>query len=254
MIDLGFAENNSHSQLSLQKPLTLDKATLIAHSLKLAPSSPIVKEIAERLDKNIPLVSAAPPLLERPVIRHIQGKSNFTLPSKEELQEIEERYRARDLKRYDEIQNDTKLQKEVEEIEATILKAGAESTPPKIPSCLGDKTFILRLSDNSLISKAVSRISNQMIIADYLFTKGVIPPDPDKTFGAFATVTQYSEKPGDVLSIAAAATGIPCLPYRIRLTNDYAIHYTGIDALKNYDSSPKGELHLSIAAKLKEYR
>ena len=84
------------------------------------------------------------------------------------------------------------------------------------------------------------------VLNDILFVeKGLIPLDPEESFGKTTRLMPY-ETPfsrGSLISMEIYA--VPCVPYRVRMSNVAYYYDQGHNALKNYDGDPRGKGKLS---------
>jgi len=135
-------------------------------------------------------------------------------------------------------------------------KRGTESllTPPKLPACKSSNTITKPNHDNS-----ISHNEDEIVIFDMLILKNSAPQNLESassdfadTFGAETKVRHYSTQLGDIIALEASKNGVTCLPFRIRVTDKFKYHDTGINAIKNYDGnqSGKGILHHIIRKEL----
>ena len=67
-----------------------------------------------------------------------------------------------------------------------------------------------------------------------------MPVDPMEVFGSKVEVYTYGPKSGDGVNIRMTVDAVPCVPYRIRVTNHARYYHKGNLALKNYDKQPGG--------------
>ena len=95
-------------------------------------------------------------------------------------------------------------------------------------------------------------LSETEILKDTLFLeKSLVPLEPEEAFGKTPFLAQY-EVPYDAASLTRMRIyAVPCVPYRIRETNAARYFDTGLNALKNYDSDPKGRGKLSLVIQQK---
>ncbi len=80
---------------------------------------------------------------------------------------------------------------------------------------------------------------------DILFIRSEIPSVPDELFGKNVRVFQYKGTTGDPVSVAIKNMRVPCLPFRMRLSEHLSVQDFGLNALRNYDRefNGKGDLH-----------
>ncbi len=263
------AENSSYAQVppealaaALAKkqdslPVTADvlpgiRASL-AGVLSEAEDSPLVSQLMEsglNPDKVIKPLDDT----EIPVIQHLRAKDakdTFSFPTLEQVTKAQEERSKKDEEKFAALQADPQFVKLNEEAQKAVQDMQKEPVAaPELPSCPEDATQSYRISD----MRPEKPTKNEKLRDDLVVIKGPIPLDPDLAFGQNTDVIRYTTKPGDALSLALAAQGLSCLPYRIRTTEEHVIHDLGTNALKNYDNDPRGELYEGIKAKLNEYR
>ena len=82
--------------------------------------------------------------------------------------------------------------------------------------------------------------------------EGFMPLDPVEVYGAKVRVHPYNPQDGKGAEIRMEMYGVPCIPYRFRMTATSYYYDTGLNALRNYDSDPtgKGKLHPWVSNKL----
>ena len=224
----------------------------LAAKFKLSADSPLIDGMIANLERPTTSEDAGEPRPERPVLAHLRGKEGVLFSTKAELEVEYARMRKENSERYQEALADPKIRAELDAANQQLLNPpDLTAQAPELPSCPKDLTVASLLEDPTR-SGTIGR--DERASGDLLFIRGDLPMDPDLAFGKDTSVVQYTTKPGDYLSLVAAAEGISCLPYRIRITQRHSIHHLGLDALKNYDNSPKGVLYEGIKAKLRAYR
>ena len=72
-------------------------------------------------------------------------------------------------------------------------------------------------------------------------SEDLMPVDPMEVFGSKVEVYPYGPKSGDGVNIRMTLDAVPCVPYRIRVTNRARYYSKGNAALKNYDKQPAGQ-------------
>jgi hypothetical protein len=85
--------------------------------------------------------------------------------------------------------------------------------------------------------------------------KSILPPNYSEIFGEGVRVHYYSAKAGDLISYHASRQGVSCLPYRLRVTQDFQYTAFGKDALENFSGGKKrwkGTFHPWLASRLGE--
>ena len=241
------------SQLPLNNPALRDYFSKVYQQ---PVDSPVMKLIFEAMKSDLPSQPTPPPQTapEGPhaIFRHLRSaKGGIPLPTREEIQKKSEELAQADQKFYDELQGQPEFQEALDkEREKQDALAKVKHTPPKLASCDFDITKIIRLEDGG----EDKVVRNENVLGDILFTRGPVPMDPDLAFGIGTNVVQYTSDENNYVAWVASSQGMNCLPYRIRFTSEHIIHDLGMNALKNYDNNPKGELYEGIKQRLSEYR
>ena len=84
------------------------------------------------------------------------------------------------------------------------------------------------------------------VLNDILFVeKGLIPLDPEESFGKTPRLMPYETPLSKGSLISMEIYAVPCVPYRVRMSNVAYYYDQGHNALKNYDGDPKGKGKLS---------
>jgi hypothetical protein len=84
------------------------------------------------------------------------------------------------------------------------------------------------------------------VLNDILFVeKGLIPLDPEESFGKTPRLMPYETPLSKGSLINMEIYSVPCVPYRVRMSNVAYYYDQGHNALKNYDGDPKGKGKLS---------
>lgn len=81
------------------------------------------------------------------------------------------------------------------------------------------------------------------ILNDILFiSEELVPLEPEAVFGSRVSLVPYSYKleRGEAPFTRMEIYSVPCLPYRIRLTNKAHYYDFGLNAYRNYDKAPSG--------------
>ncbi len=222
----------------------------MADSLNEPPDSALMQKFYSKLEAPRTKPTPAPP--EKPVVRHLRSESSrIDLPS---LQEIEAMHQEQEKSDQEKIQ-EMLSSKEYAEGEQAMMDENeadrfGEMTPPVLGSCPLDITRVVPISED--YSAKLS--TDELVTSDLLILKSAPPIDIEAAFGAGVTVMHYAAAKGDYLSLVMGLEGLECLPYRIRVTDHHIVHKLGLDALKNYDANPKGELYEGVKERLSEYR
>jgi hypothetical protein len=84
-----------------------------------------------------------------------------------------------------------------------------------------------------------------MILDRLYVSQELTPLDTSDIYGAETSVEIYDGDSAARVSILMGADAVPCLPYRVRITDTHAFYHKGADALANYDKDPtgRGETH-----------
>lgn len=96
-------------------------------------------------------------------------------------------------------------------------------------------------------------IPEKSILLDQIYvSEDLVPLDPQEVFGLRSDLIPYGPHEERGTFLRMKIDNVPCLPYRIRITERAQYYDSGINALKNYDSDPagKGKLHTFIEQKL----
>lgn len=84
------------------------------------------------------------------------------------------------------------------------------------------------------------------VLSDILFVeKGIVPLDPEGSFGKTPRLMPYETPLSKGSLISMEIYAVPCVPYRVRMSNVAYYYDQGHNALKNYDGDPKGKGKLS---------
>jgi hypothetical protein len=82
----------------------------------------------------------------------------------------------------------------------------------------------------------------ERIIGDVLYLpEHLMPVDPMEVFGSKVRVFTYGPTSGNGVDIRMTIDAVPCVPYRIRVTNHARYYHKGDRALRNYDKRLNGE-------------
>jgi hypothetical protein len=100
--------------------------------------------------------------------------------------------------------------------------------PPLPPRCTKEGT--VKLPRDEAEKQEEVRIDRLYIPAKF------VPPEADEVYGSKVQVYGYDkENPSREVRVAAESDGIPCVPFRFRITNRYEYLDYGKAAFKNYD-------------------
>lgn len=95
--------------------------------------------------------------------------------------------------------------------------------------------------------------SETRALYDYLYLpEDLVPVDPQEVFGADVKLEPVGPKSGEAVEILMEINGVPCLPYRRRITDLASYEDFGVNALRNYskDQAGKGTLDIRMQHKL----
>lgn len=90
---------------------------------------------------------------------------------------------------------------------------------------------------------ANSPSSEPEVMLDRIFIpEGLIPLNPEEELGSNIDLVPLSQDFNDsVIETKFEIYEVPCVPYRMRVTNNGTFYHSGHDALKNYDLDPNGK-------------
>ena len=107
---------------------------------------------------------------------------------------------------------------------------------------------------NSTVSKPRGGNGDpKRVFYDVLYLpEDLIPTDPTEVFGIQTDLRPYGGNSGEGVHVLMEVDDVPCVPYRVRITQTTKYIDTGRNALKNYDKNPagEGEFHPFIVQKL----
>ena len=84
------------------------------------------------------------------------------------------------------------------------------------------------------------------VLSDILFVeKGIVPLDPEGSFGKTPRLMPYETPLSKGSLISMEIYAVPCVPYRVRMSNVAYYYDQGHNALKNYDGDARGKGKLS---------
>lgn len=114
----------------------------------------------------------------------------------------------------------------------------------EIKTCTSSKTEFKK-SKSEFESSMEPQVYLDSIYLDKTFlSDNSVTKDARELFGPEITVSEYDRGGNSAVNALIKARGIPCLPYRIRITSDGISKFTGRDALKLFEGpKSKGTLH-----------
>lgn len=192
-------------------------------------------------------------------IRGLQKDNNLTDADKERLENTEKR-----------IENGEEIT-----LEYTIVR-GSEGIPFPDPASITDEDFYpptptpkatftplptatpwqkpgrCELDKTEVVVHSPERDPKDVYYEELFVYEGFMPLDPVEVYGAKVRVHPYNPQDGKGAEIRMEMYGVPCIPYRFRMTATSYYYDTGLNALKNYDTDPtgKGTPHPWILKKL----
>lgn len=96
---------------------------------------------------------------------------------------------------------------------------------------------------------------SKRVIYDVLYVpQELVALDSSEVYGANTTVYGSPGADGDEVLLRMSLDRVPCIPYRMRLTETHTYIHAGEDAVRNYDTDPfgPGVLHNWVRAHLKK--
>jgi hypothetical protein len=79
------------------------------------------------------------------------------------------------------------------------------------------------------------------VLKDTLFVdKAIVPLEPEEAFGKSAYLVPYTMPIDSGTLMTMEIYSVPCVPYRIRMTNVAKYYDRGLNALRNYDGDARG--------------
>ena len=141
-------------------------------------------------------------------------------------------------------------------LEPTPAVAPQESADTGTPSPLGD-TYTRptacekNYTQRTLLSPGQSETST---LYDSLYVaEELVPVDPEEVFGAGVKLYPYGTRAGEGVYLRMQVDDVPCVPYRIRITQAARYEDYGLNALRNYSRHPAGKGSLDIRIQRKLY-
>jgi hypothetical protein len=168
---------------------------------------------------------------------YIRGDEGIDFPSPEELSK----------------ETDDFAQQFASAVNAGIEKEYASAPPPEIPSPVPVRTCSNSETKKTLIPKDSSkkRLKKGTFYDVLILRKEDLPEKPLEVFGKRTIINLYDRSGDDFYSTSLryASDFIPCIPYRVRITDRFQFTHFGKDALRNYDSNVNGPGKLSSKVK-----
>lgn len=114
----------------------------------------------------------------------------------------------------------------------------------EIQNCTSSKTEFKKSKSEIESSMEPQVYLDSLYLDKMFFTDNSITKDAKELFGPEITVSKYDRGGNSAVNALIKARGIPCLPYRIRITSNGISKFTGRDALKLFEGpKSKGTLH-----------
>lgn len=214
--------------LDTSTPDTLPPEMQAVFGSLLADFQHSILEMKRRQKDYVP--SESPPA----VIKYVRGKVGVPFPKPEEIKTFEVTAEQRKA-----------LEKMTEKMWDQTAKR--LSKKPSLSACKVSQTLRQDMDFEGTRDDGVT-------LYDALFIKKEdIPNLHSQVFGEFTQLRPFVSDNQDVMSLGAVGAGIPCLPYRIRVTKGTLYIDEGDNALRNYDRTGAGggEFHEIIAKRLR---
>jgi hypothetical protein len=135
-----------------------------------------------------------------------------------------------------------------QDLSPAIAHSFATAKPTKGPRLLPVRTCAVSKTEQKRLSRPKRKIAKkktfQGVQYDVLMVqRQFLPQDYMKAFGKRVTVKVYDrdEKSFFTTALKYSSTHIPCLPYRVRITDQSQYIHFGKDALLNYDQGVEGK-------------
>jgi hypothetical protein len=123
-------------------------------------------------------------------------------------------------------------------------------SPYRPPRCEQSVTKV-----QSLVSNA-SKQRSKVVYYDTLYLpEDMVPIDVSEVFGQETKLVVYGAGKGEAPYLHMKLKGVPCLPFRLRITDEIQYLDYGQNAYKNYDADPAGQgtVHSWVKKKLGEH-
>jgi len=222
---------------------TREMLNLIAEKLRIDPNGRHMRRLVEDQyrrgrGEEAPEDPEDEARLALPVLAHLRGKQGVKLPTPEEqvpVIEVTEEQKAEMIAAF------TQGQREVVDQMRTV---------PDLPNCRVSRTV-------KTPTGFKGDRKDKRALFDMLFMrKSELPLNPDEVFGMNTFVQPFSTDKPNAPSLSTVGMGVPCLPYRMRVTRSFSFRDEGLNALRNYDEDPQGEgiLHESLNGRRTEFQ
>lgn len=125
----------------------------------------------------------------------------------------------------------------------------------EIPSCANSKAEFKKSNGAPQDRSETSVLIDNLYIDGLFFSDNGISRDIKELLGPEVLITKYDRGNTSVINGVIKAAGIPCLPYRIRVTTHGTFRLSGRDALKNFEGpESKGSFHPALAEVVRRLR
>jgi hypothetical protein len=138
-----------------------------------------------------------------------------------------------------------------------------EPTPTTVPDPQDDRQIVLPESEYRRPGSCEKNETHRVVITpgvaetrayyDYLYLpEEFVPVDPEEVFGAGVNLEPVGPQSGEAVYVLMRVKGVPCVPYRRRITEAASYEDFGTNALRNYskDQAGKGTLDIRMQQKL----
>lgn len=209
-----------------QPKLTLEQLREVGERYGVPPASRFFARLGAALPGRSNIFddtaqSAKPP--PQTVIKHLRSTKGIPFPPPEQ------QAGPRPSKEYFTKGVDKAIRMRAEKMNEAMKKT---LVPHDLPDCRAAKTET---------RSAKTKNDQEKIFFDMLFIrKEMIPLNADEVFGKKTLIRSFRLDKATPSTLSAIGLNVPCLPYRMRVTNAGVFKHQGIDALKNYDSGPSG--------------
>jgi hypothetical protein len=138
-----------------------------------------------------------------------------------------------------------------------------EPTPTATPDAQGERHIVLPEPEYRRPGRCEMNETRRVVMQpgvaetaasyDYLYLpEEFVPVDPEEVFGPGVNLEPVGPQSGKGLDIRMRVKGVPCIPYRRRITEAASYEDFGTNALRNYskDQAAKGTLDIRMQQKL----
>ncbi len=138
-----------------------------------------------------------------------------------------------------------------------------EPTPTATPGAQEERRIVMPEPEYRRPGRCEKNETRRVVVApgvaetkahyDYLYLpEDFVPVDPEEVFGAGVNLEPVGPQSGEAVYVIMRVKGVPCLPYRRRITEAASYEDFGANALRNYskDQAGKGTLDIRMQQKL----